>query len=158
MKIKRPSRLAAGGAVVAATVAFVGGWEGLQTTAYRDVVGVWTVCYGETEGVKKGDRYSVEQCRAMLVRRLEDYAGPVERCITRPMPDTTFIAFTSLAYNIGTGGFCGSSVARLYNEGRPREACEAMMRFNRAGGVVWRGLTNRRTQERALCLKAEDVG
>jgi lysozyme len=155
---KKPSRLKQSAAVAAVCASFVGAWEGLQTVAYRDVVGVWTVCYGETEGVRKGDRYSVDQCKAMLVRRLEDYAAPVENCIKRPMPDTTFIAFTSLAYNIGTGGFCKSSVARLYNEGRTREACEAMMRFNRAGGVVWRGLTNRRTQERALCLKAEDIG
>jgi lysozyme len=157
MKIRKPSRLAAGGAVAAAAVSFVVAWEGMKLAPYRDVVGVLTVCAGETQGVIPGKRYTLEECRAMTLRGLERYAAPVEACITRPMPDTTFVAFVSLAYNIGHAGFCKSSVARLYNEGRKTEACEAMMRFNRAGGVVWRGLTNRRAAERKLCLQGANL-
>nr|WP_241482183.1 hypothetical protein [Leisingera sp. ANG-Vp] len=43
---------------LASAVSFIGQWEGLRTEAYRDVVGVWTVCYGETKGVKPGDSHS----------------------------------------------------------------------------------------------------
>ena len=28
---------------MAISVAFIGGWEGLETKAYKDIVGVWTV-------------------------------------------------------------------------------------------------------------------
>jgi lysozyme len=157
MSEKRASRLRKSAAVGAAAVALVGAWEGLQLVAYRDVIGIPTICYGETQGVKMGDRYTAEQCRAMLRNSLEKYALAVEYCVTRPMPDTTYISFVSLSYNIGTAGFCRSSVARLYNEGKTREACDFMLRYNRAGGVVWRGLTNRREAERKLCLQGANL-
>jgi lysozyme len=59
--------------VVALAVALVGAWEGLRTKAYRDAVGVPTVCYGETRGVRMGDRYTVEQCKVMLGDGLVDF-------------------------------------------------------------------------------------
>ena len=158
MKIRKPSRLAAGGAVATVMVSTIVAFEGMRLVPYRDVVKVLTVCAGETEGVIPGKRYTLQECREITLKGLERYAAPVEACITRrPFPDTTFVAFVSLAYNIGHGGFCKSSVARLYNEGRTREACEAMMRFNRAGGVVWKGLTTRRAAERKLCLQGADL-
>lgn len=146
------SRIAKGGAVAGALVAFVTAWEGIQTTAYQDVVGVWTVCAGETEGVQRGDHYSLTQCKALLQRRLEDYAAPIEKCLPG-LPDNQFIAFTSLAYNIGARRACGSTAATLMRAGKPREGCAAFMSWNKAGGVVFRGLTRRRTAERDLCLK-----
>lgn len=158
MKIKKPSRLVAGGAVAGVMFSTIVAFEGMRTIPYLDVVNVLTVCAGETQGVIPGKRYTIAECREITLRGLERYAAPVEACITRrPFPDTTFVAFTSLAYNIGHAGFCKSSVARLYNEGRTREACEAMMRFNRAGGVVWNGLTKRRAAERKLCLQGADL-
>lgn len=146
------SRLARGGAVVAACVAFVTGFEGVRTVAYRDVVGVWTICVGETQGVHAGDRKSLAECKALLVRRLEDYAGPIERCLPG-LNDNQFIAFTSLAYNIGAARACSSSAANLMRSGNPAAACRAFMSWNKAGGVVWPGLTRRRAAERDLCLK-----
>lgn len=137
-------------------VAVVGGAEGIRTTAYPDPATKgqpWTVCYGETMGVKRGDRHSVDECKAMLIERLDGFGNKVEGCVTRPMKDETFVAFVSLAYNIGSGGFCKSSVARLYNAGHERAACDAMLKFNRAAGVVFPGLVRRRTAERALCLQ-----
>ena len=147
------SRLAAGGAVAVLACAFVGAWEGLRTESYRDIVGVPTICYGETRGVHPGDHKTKAECDAMLLARLNEFAGHVEACVKRPMPDRVEVAFVSLAYNIGEGAFCGSSVARLYNKGEGRAACDAMMRFNRAGGRVLAGLTNRRKEERKLCLE-----
>ncbi|MDF2994696.1 MAG: phage-related lysozyme protein [Xanthobacteraceae bacterium] len=147
------SRLKKSAAVAAVCATFVTGWEGVQTTAYQDVVGVWTVCAGETEGVKEGDSYSLAECKAMLVRRLEDYAEPIEKCLPG-LPDQRFIAFTSLAYNIGAKRACSSTAANLVRAGKIREGCEAFMAWNKAGGIVFRGLTRRRAAERELCLKA----
>lgn len=146
------SRLKKGGAVAAALATFVASWEGVQTVAYRDPIGIWTVCAGETEGVKAGDRYSLADCKAMLVRRLEDYAEPIEKCLPG-LPDTRFIAFTSLAYNIGARRACDSTAAKLVRAGRIVEGCNAFMAWNKAGGIVFRGLTNRRAAERDLCMK-----
>jgi lysozyme len=147
------SRVRKGTAAGAIALCVVGGFEGSRQIAYPDVIGVPTICYGETKGVQLGDRKTKAECDAMLVERLDEFAELVEFCITRPMPARVEVAFVSLAYNIGNSGFCFSSVARLYNEGRGTEACDAMLKFNRAGGVVFPGLTKRREKERALCLE-----
>jgi lysozyme len=146
--------------VAAAGVALIGGFEGLRQVAYPDPATKgppWTVCYGRAYGVNPGDRHSLDECKAMLVQDLDKYARGVEACITRPLPDTTYIAFVSLAYNIGTGGFCKSSVVRLYNAGDHRGSCDAMLRFNKAAGVTFPGLTKRRERERQWCIKGADL-
>lgn len=147
------SRLRKSATVAAAAVSLVGAWEGLQTVAYQDVVGVPTICYGETKNVRLGMVSSKPECDAMLVRRLIQFEDEMTACLTRQIPDGAHVAFLSLTYNIGSEAFCRSSVARLANEGMIREACDRLLAFNRAGGVVWRGLTNRRKAEREICLK-----
>lgn len=62
---------ALGAATVAGSLAVqtVGGFEGLKLYAYRDVIGVWTACYGETAGIKPGMKFSKATCDNMLVRQ-----------------------------------------------------------------------------------------
>ncbi len=150
------SRMRRNSALAAACVTCVAGFEGLRLNAYPDPATgrePWTACYGETEGVTRGERFTLAQCKAMLAASLESFATGMEGCITRPLPDTTYSAFLSLSYNVGTGAFCKSSVARLWNAGEGRSSCDAMLKWNRAAGVVMTGLTRRREQERALCLQ-----
>lgn len=150
------SRLKKSGAVAAVCCTLVGGFEGLRQTAYPDPATKgppWTVCYGETKGVQRGDRHTVAECKAMLAASLEGYAAGVEQCVTREMPDGPYVGFVSLSYNIGTGAFCRSSVARLWNAGQVRASCDAILKFNRAAGIVFPGLTRRREAERAVCLQ-----
>lgn len=149
------SRLAklVGGAAAAALIATVGTWEGKSNVPYRDVVGVLTWCYGETQGNAKA-RYTDAECKAMLEDRLADYAGPVlARNPELRGHDAQVIAASSLAYNIGVANYNRSSVARLFSAGRWREACDAFLKWNRAGGRVIKGLDNRRRAERAICLR-----
>lgn len=136
-------------------VGLVGAWEGLRTTAYRDVVGIPTVCFGETRGVKMGDKYTVDECKAMLGDALAEFETGMRRCLTNPdkIPDKPYVAFLSLSYNIGTGAFCKSTVARKANAGDLRGACDAILAWNKAGGRVIQGLVNRRKDERKLCLE-----
>ena len=114
------SRLKKTAAAAALAVALIGGWEGLRTKAYRDVVGVPTVCYGETKGVKMGDSYTPAECKAMLVKSLEGYEKQMEAALVAPekLPDEVYVSFLSLTYNIGGGAFKKSSVARYANAGR----------------------------------------
>jgi lysozyme len=151
---KAKGRLVAGSALAALACTTITGFEGLRTTAYRDSVGVPTICIGETKNVRMGMTVSKPQCEAMLLKRLtEDFAPALERCITKPMGDDFYAAALSLSYNIGSAGFCKSSVARLYNAGDRRAACHAFLKFDRAGGRVLAGLAKRRKAEEALCLK-----
>lgn len=154
------SRLTKSGAVMAAAVALVGAWEGLRTVAYRDAVGIPTVCFGETRGVKMGDRYSVDECKAMLGNALGEFEAGMVRCLDNPaaIPDKSYVAFLSLAYNIGTGAFCKSSIARYANRGDYATACNRILLYNKAGGRVLKGLVNRRKAERKLCLEGVHEG
>lgn len=157
---KTGSRLRKNAQVALLCTTTIGGFEGVRQTAYADPATgrePWTVCYGETEGVKRGDHYTLQQCRDMLAKSLEKYAVKLEACVSRPMPDTTYAAFLSLSYNVGSGGFCKSSVARAWNAGDVRVSCDAMLKFNKAAGITFPGLTKRRTQERALCLKGANL-
>lgn len=143
-------------AALATTVAFVGGWEGLERKAYRDVVGVWTVCYGETRGVQPGATYTKEQCDEMLVSGLEEFEARLEKCVVdyRELPEGMKIAMLSWSYNVGTGAACRSTLVRKANAGDLVGACRQLPRWNKAGGRIWRGLTNRRLSEQKMCLQA----
>lgn len=138
---------------VALVVALVGGFEGLRTKAYRDPVGIPTVCFGETKGVKMGDQYTKAQCETMLIARLEEFRAGVDKCLKVPMPDERKAAVVSLAYNIGTGAFCKSTVARKLNAGDVQGGCDAFMMWTKAKGITLPGLVTRRKVERDLCLK-----
>jgi lysozyme len=136
---------------------FVGGFEGLYCTAYPDQLahGLPTVCYGETEGVHLGDHYTPEQCADMLANKLPRYWHDIEPCIHVPVNDNEKIAFTSFAYNLGTGAFCKGQVAQRLNRGDHAGACNAMLAYDHASGRKIKGLTRRREAERKLCLTPE---
>jgi len=149
------SRLKKSAAVMAVAVAMVGGYEGLKLVAYRDIVGVPTVCFGETRGVQMGDRYTLEECQVMLGSALVEFETGMRKCLTSPdaIPDKPYVTFLSLSYNIGTGAFCKSTVARKANAGDIVGACNAIPMWNKAGGRVVQGLVNRRAEEQRICLE-----
>lgn len=123
--------------------------------AYADIVGVWTICDGDTLGVRPGMTETEDGCKARLERQLVAHARPVLNCVpglSDPAREHQLVASVSLAYNIGTGGFCRSTAARRFNAGDWRGGCDAFLMWNKAGGREVRGLTLRRQRERALCL------
>lgn len=154
-EFRKPSRAKqAGVAGLAATIAFVGAWEGLRLTAYRDVVGIPTVCYGETKGVQMGDSYTKEQCDDMLADRLAEFEAGISACIEPwdDLPVKTRISLVSWAYNVGVGGACRSTAVRRFNAGDYRGGCDAVQWWNKAGGRTIPGLVNRRAAEHRLCV------
>jgi lysozyme len=149
------SRLKKSGAVAAMLVAIVGGFEGIRLNAYPDPATrgkPWTVCYGHTEGVKPGDRHSIEECKALLVKDLEIYAKGIENCVKVPLTDERFVALTSFAFNVGVKAACNSSVVKLINIGQTKAGCDRLLKWNKAAGITFPGLTRRRQAERELCL------
>ncbi len=131
----------------------VAAFEGFSAKTYPDVGGVPTYCYGETKNAEWGKTYTRAQCDEQLSARLVEFNRAVDSCVRAELPDTRRAAFVSLAYNIGTGAFCRSTVVKRINAGDVSGACDAMLMWNRVRGVVWNGLTKRREAERQLCLK-----
>lgn len=140
-------------AVIVASAAIVQPWEGRELRAYRDIVGVWTICDGDTNNVRPGQVATPAECDARLAANLRRYHAELRKCLTASMPVKTEAAFVSWTYNVGWGAACSSTLVRLANAGDLRSACDQLLRWNRAGGREVRGLTNRRQAERQLCLE-----
>jgi len=133
--------------------------EGLRQWAYKDPVGIPTVCFGSTTGVKMGDFRTVPECKALLTKEMTNVIEAVDRC--RPnLPPETLAAFSDAAYNLGPHIACDgtrSTAARLLASGDIAGACRQLTRWDRAtvGGVsvALPGLTKRRNMEMDLCLR-----
>lgn len=147
-----------GGAAAIATAIAIPA-EGLRQYAYRDPVGIPTICFGSTKGVRMGDTATVEQCRAMLTREMLEAVEMVEKC--QPgLPFEVLAAFSDAVYNVGPTVACDtrrSTAARLLVARRFVEACEQLLRWDKAkvAGVMVTlpGLTKRRAAERDVCLQ-----
>ena len=127
--------------------------EGYRGEAYIPVKGdVPTIGFGTTDGVKPGDR--IEPVQA-LVRKLQDvqrFEGALRQCVRVPLHQHEYDAFLGLAYNIGPGAFCGSTLVRRLNAGDYAGACAEILRWDRFRGEPLRGLTLRRQAENRQCL------
>lgn len=126
--------------------------------AYRDIVGVPTLCYGETLRVRLGDRATDKECRQKLEQRLTDdfraglHVYFTDQTKARRLSPERDAAYVSLAYNVGIRGAGRSTATRRLNAGDIAGGCEALTWWNKAGGRVVRGLVHRRTVERQLCM------
>ena len=142
----------------AAVLATIAGYEGYKSVAYIPVPGdVPTIGYGTTRyedgsAVQLGDRVTPERARILLQNDASAFARAVQRCAPVPMHQHEFDAFTSLAYNIGEGAFCRSTLAKKLNALDYAGACREILKWDRFKGVPLRGLTLRRERERAVCL------
>ena len=55
------------------TIALIKKFEGCRLTSYQDSVGVWTIGYGHTAGVKRGMKISQAQAEKYLTEDLKKY-------------------------------------------------------------------------------------
>lgn len=135
-------------------------WEGKRNTAYLDTIAnppVFTVCYGETRGVKPGDTYTDKQCADMLGRGLLEFRTELHKAFTSTTKQTRLTpkrdtAYVSLAYNAGVYAISRSTAVRRLNAGDIAGGCQAIGWWNKAGGRVVRGLMNRRAEDVAYCM------
>ena len=147
------SRHIIGGGVAILTLCavFIQPHEGVVTHAYRDPVGIWTICDGETQGVTPGERRTPAQCRAMLAQRIPDYLGPVDAMMPG-LPDNRRVAYTDFAYNAGVATLRRSRIPGYEHAGNVAAACHELLRYVYAGGRRLPGLVRRRADEEKLCL------
>lgn len=134
-------------------------FEGQKNRAYRDVIGVLTVCAGHTgPDIVVNKVYSDEECKKLTLQDGQKAAEGVLKVsphlIWHPMQLAAAISF---AYNVGTGTYAKSTVAKLFNQGKFVEACNFLPKYIYAGGKVFRGLVNRRAREQELCLSTLTV-
>ena len=131
---------------------FISKWEGFRESAYQDAVGVWTIGYGHTGDVKKGDVIKYHEAVTLMEKDLEKIRDALAPAIKRKVSKAQFIALMSLAYNIGAQGVmtrCPKLLNRL-NTGDYSGAATEFLDIVKAGGRVLPGLVARRKAEAEL--------
>ncbi|TDV98008.1 lysozyme [Halomonas alkaliantarctica] len=151
LKTKLGVSLAAGAISIATAV--VSFYEGYEPNAYRDPVGIPTICYGHTATVRMGQTLSQAECTALLQQDLGDAFAVVDRRAKVELPAPTRAALASFVYNVGAGNFARSTLLRKLNAGDLHGACHELTRWVYAGGKRLNGLVKRRDTERQLCLE-----
>ena len=141
-------------AVASVAAILAAGHEGLRQYAYNDPRPgdpILTVCYGSTTSVQRGKKYSLEECKQRLDSDMLEAVTDVERCHPN-LPDNVLIAFSDAVYNIGPKVACNSTASKYLKQGNYEAACNELPKWNKSNGVVLKGLTRRREEERQICL------
>lgn len=131
-------------------IEFIKEKEGYRSVAYLCSAGVWTIGWGHTKRVGKGDTCTPDQAHAWLLEDLR----PVERTVTNLSTvwmQNEFDALVSFGFNLGTGNLVKLVQKRLGPNYRMSIA-NAMLLYVRANGKPLAGLVKRRAQERKMFL------
>lgn len=123
--------------------------EGCRLTAYQDTAGVWTIGYGHTAGVKRGDRITQFQAEEFLREDIARFEAKVRR-YKNITTQGRFDAVVDFCFNLGCARYEGSTLRRRI------EAWDAVATIQReflkwvyAGGKMLDGLYSRRIWEAA---------
>ena len=127
--------------------------EGLKLKAYKDTVGVWTIGVGNTyyedgSKVKQGDVITKERALTLMDTVVKSFEDNINKVVKVPLSQNEFNALVSFSYNIGKAGFNGSTLLKLLNSGKRKEAAEQFIKWTKQ-----KELTNRRIREKTLFLK-----
>lgn len=133
-------------------LALIKRYEGCRLTAYQDSVGILTIGYGHTAGVKVGQAITQAQADAYL----KSDCAAAEKAVNGYVGiynwnQNQFDALVSFTFNCGAG-----NLKTLLNGGKRTIAQISSMitAYNKAGGKILQGLVNRRAAEKTLFDKA----
>lgn len=140
--------------ISAAGKASIKAHEGLMLKAYPDPGtggDPWTIGYGHTAGVRRGDVITEAQADAFLSADLERF----EAAVRRLAPNTTqgqFDALVSFAFNVGEAALAKSTLLQKHLAGDYAAAANEFGRWVNAGGRPMAGLVKRRAAEKKVYL------
>jgi lysozyme len=132
--------------------------EGVRLKPYQDPIGLWTVGVGHLIG--DGKTLPIEWFRTFTMDEIDEILKKdlmrFERGILRLCPNNLtqprFDALVSFAFNVGLGNLQASTLRQKHNRGDIVGAAKEFLRWNKAGGKIFRGLTVRRQDESNLYL------
>lgn len=146
---------------LAAALKVIREFESFSASAYPDPGSggdPWTIGWGSTfneqgKPFKKGDKVSRAEADALLARDVNIAATAVDReLVGVDLNDNQKAALVSFAYNVGSGAFARSTLAKRLQAGEdPNTVAKAELpRWNRGENGVLAGLARRRVAELAL--------
>lgn len=126
-------------------------YEGCRLESYRDVVGVWTIGYGHTQGVYAGQKITQREADRLLEQDVNNFAKKVSLLVGESVNQNQFDALVSFAYNCGIGNLTKSTLLKkVLSNPNDTTIKDEFLKWKYAGGKVVQGLLNRRTSEAEL--------
>lgn len=121
--------------------------EGLRLQAYQDSANVWTIGYGHTKGVNKGDTCTKEQAESWLRQDIITHKDAVKQMDVR-LTQNQFDALVSFCFNVGVGAFKNSTLyKKVLADPTDTTIAAEFTKWVHAGGIAIPGLITRRQQE-----------
>jgi lysozyme len=125
-------------------------YEGCRLTAYLCPANVWTIGWGHTGNVKKGQTITQVQADTFFDKDIQRFVDGVNDIVKVEINQNQFDALVSFTYNCGVDALRKSSLAKYLNAKQFDKASAEFDRWNKGGGEVLKGLINRRKEERTL--------
>lgn len=132
-------------------------FEDCKLISYLDIASVWTIGFGTTrikgKPVTKGMTCTQQDAENYLREDLREFEQTVNSVLSQPIPQYQFDACVCLTYNIGSGGFLGSTICRKLKSGNAALVTEQnfvawnKVRDSRGILVESNGMTRRRKAE-----------
>lgn len=133
-------------------------FEGLRLKPYKCSAGVPTIGFGSTyyeDGTKvsmSDPAITEERAKELFLHTLKTYMAAVDKVCDADTTQNQYDAMVSLCYNIGTGNFSKSSVAKFHKAKNYGNAANSFGMWRKAGGQVVKGLVRRREAEKNVYL------
>ena len=125
-------------------------YEGLMLTSYQCPAGIWTIGWGHTRDVKKGQRISIDLALLLLQGDIAAVAAGVNNLVKVAVTQYQFDALVSFAFNVGLHALQDSTLLMLVNDEQWSLASLEFVKWVHAGGKVLAGLVSRRYKEQEL--------
>ena len=135
-------------------IALIKKFEGCELKSYKCAAGVWTIGYGFTKDVKKGDTITQEEADKLFTEEMNEYENYVNHMVETDLKQNEFDALVSWVYNLGPSNLSSSTLLQKLNNKDWDDVPNQIKRWNKAGGVVKQGLIRRREAE-ALLFQGE---
>jgi lysozyme len=136
----------------------ISNFEGFYAVPYWDRTG-YSVGYGsqfnwdQNRPVLKTDIVDKTTAKRWLLAEAQKNFNYVKSKVKVPINENQLLALSSFAYNVGNGAFDNSTLLELLNSGTNINTVAAQFdRWVTSGGVINKGLVNRRKAEKALFL------
>lgn len=127
-------------------------YEGCRLKAYKCPAGVLTIGYGHTNNVRIDDVITQAEADKLLDIDIVIKEKEVNSVLRVPVTQGQYDALVSFAFNLGIGNLKKSTLLRLINQGKYKNASNEFSRWVHAGGKVLAGLVKRRNEEKELFL------
>ena len=133
-------------------------YEGVKLRPYKCPARLWTVGCGHLmgDGLSLPDSwnrlFTMDEVDALLAKDVTRFERGVERYCPVKLTQSQFDALVSFSFNLGLGTLQRSSVRQKINRGDFEGAKKSLLRYNKAGGNILKGLDLRRKDEYALLM------